>query len=287
MNQDGSFNIARKGMRGGISHDLYHTLLSVSWPKFLGGIAAYYVMVNALFGTLFALCGEGALEGARRGSFCVRWVDSFFFSVQTLATIGYGKITPVGLPANLLVTLEALIGMLGVALATGLLFARFSRPTARVIFSHRAMISVHDGVPSLVFRMANARMNQIVEARLTVVLAISEVTAEGERYRNFYNLALERSESPMFALSWTVVHPIDAKSPLHGLSAEKLREAEAEVLISLIGTDETFSQSIHARHSYIPSEIIWGGFYEDMLKRNEQRLIEIDLARIHEYRMNP
>lgn len=284
LNHDGTFNIRRHGVRKRVFSDLYHGLLSVSWPTFLALLAGTYLLVNGLFAVAYTLCGEGALEGASKQGWPDRLVDAFFFSVQTLATIGYGRITPAGIPANLLVTCEALLGLLGLALATGLLFARFSRPTARVRFSNVAMLSPHEGVPSLVFRMANARLNQIVEARVRVSLARDEVTAEGERYRTFYDLELERSESPIFALSWTVVHPITEKSPLHGATRESLGACRAEIFVSLTGIDETFSQAIHTRFSYIPSEIVWGGLFEDILSRVDDGQITIDLDRLNDYR---
>jgi inward rectifier potassium channel len=285
VNRDGSFNISRRGLRTGLRRDAYHRLLSVSWPRFLALLAGLYFTVNLVFALAYTLCGPGALEGAATTGLDNRYFEAFFFSVQTLATIGYGKITPVGIAANLLVTVEALFGMFGIALMSGLLFARFSRPTARVKFSKVALISPQDGVPCFMFRMANARVNQIVEARVRVSLARNEVTAEGERYRNFYNLELERSESPIFALSWTVVHPITDSSPLKGMTFEQLEQVEAELFVSLTGIDETFSQTIHSRVSYLPSEIAWGGFYEDMLTRDDNRNVVLNLDRIDAYRM--
>jgi inward rectifier potassium channel len=284
LNQDGTFNILRRGLRHKVSRDLYHTLLATSWARLLLALVMLYFGVNALFAVGYTLCGPNALEGIPAGeTFPHRVLDAFFFSVQTLATIGYGKITPRGLPANILVTIEALLGLLGVALATGLLFARFSRPTARVVFSRVAMISPHEGVPSLLFRMANARLNQIVEARVAVTLAKDEVTAEGERYRTFYDLQLERSVSPIFVLSWTVVHPINEQSPLKGMTREKLMETQAELIVTLTGIDETFAQTIHTRFSYTPDEIIWNGTFEDILTRDDTHRIMIDLAKIHQY----
>ena len=284
LNPDGTFNVVRKGVRHRISRDVYHTLLSVSWPAFMGLLAGGYLITNALFALAYLLCGPDALAGVANEGGWRRYLDAFFFSVQTLATIGYGKITPQGIPANLLVTIEALFGLLGVALATGLLFSRFSRPTARITFSRVAMMAPHEGVLSLVFRMANVRLNQIVEAKVSVSLAIDEKTAEGEAYRNFYDLGLERSNSPIFVLSWTVVHPVNELSPLRGLTRQQLFEKHAEIIVSVTGIDETFSQAIHARYSYIPDEIIWGGYFEDILSRNECREVIINLERMHDYR---
>lgn len=239
-------------------------------------------MTNVLFALAFLLCGPGALAGADLSSESHRFFDAFFFSVQTLATIGYGRITPMGLPANFLVTFEALLGLTGLALVTGLLFARFSRPTARVTFSRMAVVNTHDEIPSLIFRIANERLNQIVEAQVTVVLSRNEVTAEGEKYRTFCDLKLERRRSPVFALTWTIVHPMDEESPLYGVSPEELLESEAELIVSLTGIDDTFSQTIHTRFSYTPQEILWDHGFADILNRTDEGLLMVDFDRLHD-----
>jgi inward rectifier potassium channel len=268
-----------------MSGDLYHTLLSVGWGRFFGLLFALYLAVNSVFAWAYLLCGENALEGIPKleaaGAFA-RFASAFFFSVQTFATIGYGRITPVGYAANVIVVIEALAGLLSVALATGLLFARFSRPTARVIFSEQAIIQNHDGRPSLLFRMGNERLNQIVEAKVTVTLVRNETTAEGTSYRTFHDMKLERANSPMFALSWLVVHPLDQESPLYGLTADDLIKMEAEILVSLTGIDDIFSQTINARYSYMPQEIVWNADFVDMLTRAPSGPILIDLSRIHD-----
>jgi inward rectifier potassium channel len=284
MNPDGSLRIIRKGSRSSAGRDLYHYLLRVSWRRFILILTGFYLAVNLLFALGYLLCGPGALDGASGEGAGQALLDAFFFSVQTFATIGYGRITPVGLPANLLVTFEALFGLLGVALSTGLLFARFSRPTARVRFSSRALMTPHDGVPSFVCRVANERLNQVIEARVRVTLLKDEVTAEGERYRNLYDLKLEREISPVFALSLTLVHPITPDSPLYGMTEAQMRESHVELMVSLTGTDETFLQQIHARCSYTVDELAWNASFGDMLSRTEDGFVQIDLSRIDEIR---
>src|SRR5437867_11613586 len=202
--------------------DLYHRLISSSWPRLLMLVAVAFVGVNTLF-ALGYLLGRDAIENARPGSFA----DAFFFSVQTMATVGYGKMVPRALYANVLVTVEVLMALMGLALVTGLTFAKFSRPTARVLFSRRAVIAPQDGVPSLMFRMANARGNNIVEAQVHVVLARNETTAEGVEMRRFYDLDLTRRQSALFTLSWTAIHPLTEASPLRGLTTSALEAAEA------------------------------------------------------------
>jgi inward rectifier potassium channel len=257
-------------------HDLYHVLLTMPWRYFFTGVLAGYLAVNALFAEGYLLLGDAILN-ARPGSF----LDCFFFSVQTLATIGYGQMAPRTVGANLLVTVEALLGMVGLALTTGLVFARFSRPTARVLFSRVAVVTVYDGVPSLMFRMANARGNQIVEARLKLSLLRNERTAEGEPVRRVYDLRLRRSEQPLFALTWTAVHAIDEKSPLHGLDEQAWRDSLTDLVVSLTGVDDGLAQTINARYAYHPEDVRFASRFVDILHTDKDRSV-IDFGKFHE-----
>ena len=232
--------------------DFYHHLLIASWPSLLIQIAFLFGAGNALFALGYYL--DGGIENARPGSYA----DVFFFSVETMATIGYGKMAPVSLFSHILMSIEALTGLMGFALITGLVFAKFSRPTARVRFSRFAVISIRDGVPSLMFRMANVRSNQIVEAQIHVVLARQEHTAEGEQVRRFHDLELSRYRNAIFGYSWTAIHPIRPDSPLYGATPESLVAADAAVVVSLTGIDETFAQTVHARYTYGAENIRWG-----------------------------
>jgi len=273
----GRINIVRTGLRNGFFGDLYHFLLVSSWPRLVTLLATAYIVANALFAGAYLLEGHG-LEHAEAGSFS----DAFFFSVQTMATIGYGYITPRTLFANLLVTVEALVGLLGLAVVTGLVFAKFSRPTARVLFSRVAVVTPRDGVPSLMFRMANQRGNQIVEARIHVVLALTEATAEGEVIRRLFDLEMARAQNALFALSWTAIHPITAGSPLYRATQASLAAEEAEVIVSLTGLDESFAQTVHARHSYTADEIIWGARFVDILSRLPDGRRMVDYTHFHD-----
>jgi inward rectifier potassium channel len=217
------------------------------------------------------LAGGDCISGARPGEFS----DAFFFSVQTLATIGYGAMSPRTGYAHLLVTVEAFAGTLFVAVVTGLVFSKFSRPTSRVMWSDKAIISVRDGVRSLMFRVANIRANQIVEAQVRVALARNEKTKEGESVRRFYDLKLVRERNVMFVLTWTVIHPITPDSPLFGMDQAQLTETMAQLVCSLIGIDETFSQTVHARHGYFASDIVWNQRFADILRdENGERLVD-------------
>ncbi|MBI3795974.1 MAG: ATP-sensitive inward rectifier potassium channel 10 [Deltaproteobacteria bacterium] len=257
--------------------DLYHVLLTASWPRLVLIVAACYVVGNSLF-ALGYLLNPGGIDHTRAGSFR----DAFFFSIQTMATIGYGQMVPHSLFANILVTLEALVGVLGFALMTGLVFAKFSRPSARVLFSRVAVITQWDGIPSLLFRMANARGNQIVEAQIHLVLAREEITPEGESFRRLHDLALIRSQHALFTLTWTAVHPITAQSPLAGVTPASLAAADTEIIVSLIGFDETFSQTVHARYAYTARDIVWGARFVDVLSRLPNGQRRIDYTRFHD-----
>jgi inward rectifier potassium channel len=265
------------GLRTATLRDVYHSLLTTAWAQFFALVLVAYLGANLLFAAGYLAIGDG-IEEARPGNFS----DAFFFSVQTMATIGYGKMAPRGLAANLLVTLEALIGLLGLALVTGLVFAKFSRPTARVIFSQNAVITRFDGVPSLLVRMANERGNQIAEAQAHLVLLRTERTPEGEEIRRAHDLHLRRSHSAFFAFTWLVVHPITPDSPLHGETAESLKAKDIDLVASMTGLDETLSQSVHARHAWTPDQILWGHRFADVLVSLPDGRRAIDYRRFHD-----
>jgi inward rectifier potassium channel len=268
--QLGFLKIRRIGLRRAIWSDLYHYLIDKSWSRLLGLLAAVYLLANLGFAGLY-LAGGDCISGMRPGHFS----DAFFFSVQTLATIGYGVMSPRTTYAHLLVTIEAFAGTLFVAVVTGLVFSKFSRPTSRVMWSDRAIITIRDGVPSLVFRVANIRANQIVEAQVRVALARSEQTAEGESVRRFYDLKLVRERNVMFVLTWTVVHPITPESPLFGVDAAQLKATNAQLVCSLIGLDETFSQTVHARHAYQAEDLAWNRRFADIMHdENGERILD-------------
>jgi len=277
LTRSGTTNVVRAGVAPRRWRDVYHSALNASWGVLLASFAAFYVVVNAIFSLLY-IAGGDDIANANAGSF----VDAFFFSVQTMATIGYGALAPQGLYANILVAIEAFLGVVSFALATGLFFAKFSRPTARVLFSRVAVVAPRDGVRSLMLRMANERANQILEAQVHLALARTETTVEGEVVRRFYDLDLVRTRTPLFVLTWTVVHPIDERSPLYGATAESLRAADSEIIVSVLGIDETFSQTIHARYSYVADEILWNTRFADIMSVLPDGRRLLDYARFHD-----
>ena len=256
--------------------DLYMMLIEAPWWAFLSGLAAVFLVINLLFAGLYTLDPHG-LSNVHPGSF----IEAFFFSVQTFTTLGYGQIAPVSFYANTIVMIEAFAGVLNIALASGTVFARVSRPSARVLFSGPAVIAPFDGVPTLMFRVANQRGNQIMEAEISVSLARQHVTREGHAMRRFDELRLVRSKTPLFALSWTVMHPISEQSPLHRATRESLIEQQAEIVVLLSGTDETYGEKIYARHSYIPHDIHWNKRFADILSMGPEGRRILDLSRFH------
>jgi inward rectifier potassium channel len=277
LNRDGSFNVSRRGLTLGSSLSLYHLLLTTNWTRFMGLVVASYVLFNGVFALAFVLCGPNALSGGGDPGFA----RAFFFSVETFSTIGYGVVGPVGLAANLVVTAEALVGLLWLALATGLLFARFSRPTAKVLFSRTAVVAPYRGITAFMFRIANARTSQLIEVEATVMFARFEDVG-GRAVRRFYPLPLERDSVTFFPLAWTVVHPIDESSPLKGLTRDDLRRCDGEFLVLLAGVEETFAQRVHARSSYKWDEIVWNAKFSDILHHPRgDETITIDVGRLH------
>lgn len=259
--------------------DLYHHLMDMSWARLMVFIAAAYLTINTLFALAY-LAGGDCIENATPGSFH----DAFFFSVQTMATIGYGKLVPRTSYANAMVAFEALCGIVGTAMSTGLMFAKFARPTARVLFSRVAVVSERDGVASLMFRMANERGNQIVEASLRVVLSRNETTREGESVRRFHDLALSRDRNAVFALSWTAIIPITEASALRGETSESLADSDAMLIVSLMGIDETSAQTVHARHVYYPEDLRWNERFVDILDRTPEGRRRVDYRAFHDTR---
>ena len=257
--------------------DLYHWLLVITWWHFLLLLSLFYFLVNVAFACAY-LTTNGGIANAGSNSF----IDAFFFSVQSLSTIGYGAMYPQTLYAQILVTFEVLVGLILVAMATGLMFARFAQPKARVIFSKVAVICPFNNIPTLMLRVANKRDNRIIEARVQISLLKNEISTEGIELRRLYNLNLMRSESPSFTLSWLVMHQIDESSPFYGENINSLIKYNAEVLVTLTGIDETFSQTIHARYVYQMRDILWSMRFVDILHKSNKGEYTINYEKFHD-----
>ncbi len=272
------YEIVRIGRKQILFRDLYVNLLSLSWWWLIAFIAVFYLLSNLFFAMIYYVDGNG-VENAHN------FTDMFFFSVQTMATIGYGKMVPLDIPTNLLVTIEAFWGFAFFAFVTGLVFAKFSRPTARVLFSDVAVISNFNGMPHLKIRLANQRSNRIVDSRANLYLMRDIVTKEGYPMRQIHDLKLVRDHTPLLTLTWTLMHQIDESSPLHGMTTEDLCEKGDEIIVGLIGMDETLAQTIYAHHSYVAEEIIFDAFFEDVLIREETR-VQVNYNLFHAIRRN-
>ena len=270
IRKDGNLNITLK--KGIHISDLYHDLLKMSWWGFASMFTAVFFLTNAFFGLIYFFLPVDGFEGFQYQDGFQHYLESFFFSVQTFGTIGYGKIAPIGVAANLVVTFESYSSLFVVAVLTGLVFARFAKPHSKVLFSHHAVVREYDGVPCFMFRMANARQNYITDARVRVSLAIDDPKT---KFRNFYDLKLERDSSPIFALSWSICHDIDIESPLHGLTADIWRARNAEIIVSFSGVDTTLSQLMHAKSSYIGDEVLYNHDFVDVLRRDKAGKVEL------------
>ena len=242
-------------------NNFYHWLLGTSWTSFLLLVVFVYLGTNLLFAFGYLACGEGAITSAEPGSL----LDAFFFSVQTMATIGYGRMTPVGSWPNAIVTFEAFFGIVYSALTTGLAFARFTRPTAGVRFSKVAVVGSHDGVKTFKFRVANDRSSHIVEAQLRLWLIAESMTSEGERYRRSVELQLHRSESPVFSLTWTAMHSVDENSALKEYLGIPDIEQQWHLLITFTGYHESLANQVYARHVYLPRNVQENATFVDIV----------------------
>ena len=278
VNRDGSFNVRRRGTRLRDLH-LYQFLIRLSWPVFTFIVIAIFAAVNLVFTGLYYAVGIGGLQGIAAASPREVFLHVLFFSVQTLTTVGYGSIAPQGIGASAVAGIEAMLGVMGFAFGAGLLYGRFSRPTARILFSSRAIVAPYQGGSSLQFRIANQRANALVDLEATVVLMSVEGRGKSAK-RTYTKLELERSEIFFLPLTWTVVHPLDRSSPLHGKSPEELAEHATEILVLIRGFDDTFNQVVNARRSYRYDEILWGHRFEPAFHNDEHGHLALDLAMI-------
>jgi len=278
INKDGSFNVERRGTSWRDIHPYLH-LINASWRVFLSIVIGAYLIVNTLFAGIYFMLGKGSLTGINESTEMMRFLNGFFFSAHTLTTVGYGNFAPNTISANVVAAIEAMVGLMGFALATGLLFGRVSKPSARIGFSEKALIAPYQDQTSLQFRIVNLRSNVLIELEASVLLMTVE-GPPGQLTRKYRALTLERERVYFFPLTWTVVHPIDESSPLWGKTLPELEAMQAEILILIKAFDETFSQTVNARYSYRFDEIVSDAKFTPAFQIDDAGRMVLDVSRV-------
>jgi inward rectifier potassium channel len=278
----GDRSVITQGLEANLWTDFYFNATAVSWPRFFAWLAAIFVVLNLIFAEIYSF-GDAPVANARPGSFS----DLFFFSVETTSTVGYGDMHPGSLYGHLVATVENFVGLVLLAVMTGLVFARFSRPRARLIFANSPVITRHNGLLTMMVRVANARNNFISNATAKLWVIRGEQSTEGRRLTRFLPLRLERDENPVFALTWTLLHIIDEDSPLYGATAADIVASDMNFVVSISGFDETSAQIVHDRHPYSAESVQVGREFVDVVSVGEDGLRRIDYAKLHETRPAP
>ena len=285
LNKDGSFNVVRAHQGFWNRINLYHTLITMPWPKFLSLVLVFYLVTNTLFAALYALLGYENLTGLGNvtpHTAFGRFMGAFFFSSQTLTTVGYGHISPMGYWTSALAAIESMFGLLLFAMATGVMYGRFSRPVASIRYSQTSIFAPYLDINAWMFRVINQRTNQLIDVQVEVTLSRLDKKPDGSLYRRYYPLKLERNKVNFFPANWTVVHPITDDSPLYGFTAGQLAESDSEILILLRGIEDTFNQPVHSRFSYRFNEIRWGQKFIPMFNgtQYDSRATLVDLDQL-------
>ncbi len=283
VNKDGSPNVRRVGLPFFNTANNYHTLITMSWTKFWLLVLSGYLILNIIFAFIYMSFGPNSLDGSSGNTPFHHFMDAFFFSAQTISTVGYGRISPKGMASNSVAALESMMGLLAFALATGLLYGRFSRPSAQIVYSKNMLIAPYlDNSRGVMFRLANLRRNMLIDLEIEIIFSFNE-TVDGKTVRRFYPLEVERRKVSLLTMNWTIVHPLDEKSPLKDMTQEDLEKTEAGFAILLRAFDDTFSQTIHSRTAYQYNEIVWNAKFKPVFDRDEDGRIVLDLGKISDY----
>jgi inward rectifier potassium channel len=278
LNHDGSFNVYRKGVFEHGAFSPYHAILNMSWRRFFGFILGSYILVNLVFTGLFLLCGPGAFPSIEHLDLLQRTSAIFFFSIHIITTIADNNLDPATLLANVFLALEAITGLLGFAVAAGVMFARFSNPAVKILFSDKAVIAPYKDMTGFMIRIVNGRSNELIDVHASISVGMEG--GDGKRY--FHQLPLERDNILVFPLNWTIVHPITKDSPLYGLDNQEFARREPEFLVSIAAVDQDLSKVVYARHSYVANEVLCGARFVNILEQNKKGTVFIDPARVHE-----
>jgi inward rectifier potassium channel len=283
INRDGSINIKRKGLPYLSTFDNYNSLITMGWSKFWFIVISVYLLTNILFASVYVTVASDNLLGADVQTPLHRFLSAFFFSAQTLSTVGYGHVSPKGIPTNFIAAFESMLGLLAFAIATGLLYGRISRPSAKIAYSDTILIAPYAPTGSgVMLRLANKRRNVLINLDIEVIFSYNE-EVNGKTVRRFHNLNLERSKVSILTLSWTVVHPIDEESPLYNMSYTELKDSKASFTVLLQAFDDTFSQTVHSRTSYVDDEMVWGAKFTPAFYDDADGLVTLDLNKISSY----
>lgn len=283
ISQDGSINVKRRGLPFFNTADNYHKLITMKWGKFWMIVLCCYLTINTLFAFIYLFIGVQNLNGAEGTNTYQHFWDAFFFSAQTISTVGYGHISPRGMAANSVAALESMLGLLAFALATGLLYGRFSRPTAKIVYSENLLISPYlENGKGIMFRLANLRRSPLIDLEMEITFSYNE-DVDGKKVRRFFPIELERKKVSILTLSWTVVHPLDEKSPLKDITPDDLRDSQASFSVLLKAFDDTFSQNVHSRTSYQFEHMVWDAKFKPAFDRDEDGRIVLDLKKINHF----
>ena len=284
INKDGSVNIIRSGLSFTTRFDIFHWLINMSWLTFFSFVLLGYILVNISFGFIYVFLGIEGLSGVHATSFWGQCLEGFYFSSQTLTTLGYGAISPISTTHNIVASFEAFIGLLSFATSTGLLYGRFSKPKSKIMFSQNALISPYkENEVALMMRLVNSKNDQLINVTAGLNFSYLDI-ANGTSSRKFQKLDLEISTIEMLVSSWTIVHPITDSSILHGMTMERLKKLDLEIILNISGYDETYSQQIHTRTSYKFNELIWGAKFVKVLGRNDQQQATLELDKFNDYK---
>ena len=285
INKDGSFNVKKIGLPKWQIDEIYTELVLMSWSRFFLIVISLFIGVNAFFGLLYIIVGIETLDGIRASTPMEYFFESFFFSSQTLTSVGYGRINPVGFLANFIGMIESMIGVFTFAIITGLLYGRFSKAKSKIKYSENALISPYKDGQGIMLRVVNMKKRELVEVEAVMIISFNDTASETPK-RHFYNAKLERPKISFFPLTWTIVHPIDEESPVYSLKAEDYQELDLEVLVNIQGYDEISGQTVYSRYSYRYEEIIWYAKFTPAFEQGKDGSV-VYINKINDYKMVP
>ncbi len=285
VNRDGTFNVRKEGVPFYHRFSLYHTMLNMPSWKFFGTLFSFYLTVNFIFGIVYYFVGPGQFVGVLSTTPWQFFKEMFFFSTETYTTVGYGRVNPIGDVANSIASVESMLGFLSFAIATGLLYGRFSKPKAFLLFSKDALISPYRDGSALMFRFATYKDNHTmtnVDIKVNAAMLIEE---NGKTAYKFYDLNLERNHVESLPMNWTVVHPLTSESPLYDITREDMKKADLEIYVSVRAFDDVYSNIVQQRTSYTSEEILFGRKFVQMYRESDDgKTTIVELQRLHEHK---